>query len=431
MPAKGTKIRQYSRRDLKLALEALDRRELTLNKAARRYNVPRSTLAKFHENRDRNVRIGPTPTFTAQEERQMVEWVEDLRHAGMAVKRSDLLEAAQWILETYPRQTKKIKDNSPSASWVRAFERRHPSVTACLQVEPFGEDKPAAVPERECFEEVYQHLQALDVFNEPGRLFKCNEIGFGFSFNIAQSFEKPVNGTKRADLITAAFITSAVGRLAFPMIVYPYRETIPLELAATVPLFYGCGNSATGMMTKDTFYNYVTKTFFKFLMLNRVKLPVILFVDGTRPNVSLDLWKACRKLGIILMAFNPDESRNCKKHIAYATPLTRVVKGQLDDALLRWKDANSDRFISEMNFTELLYPAVQSSVTEELILRDWQAFSFYQWILKRRTRVEEIEFVSADLESEPQQEEECVQPDLEVEPPVEEAKEPLATLAET
>lgn len=430
MPAKGSKIRQYSRRDLKLALEALDRKELTLNKAARRFNVPRSTLTKFHENRNRNMRIGPTPTFTDQEERQMVEWVEDLRYSGMAVKRSDLLEAAQWILETYPRQTK-IKDNAPSASWVRAFERRHPSVTSCLQVEPFGEDKPAAVPERECFEEVYQHLQALELFSEPGRLFKCNEIGFGFSFNIAQSFEKPANGTKRADLITAAFITSAAGRLAFPMIVYPYRGTIPLELAATVPLFYGCGNSATGMMTKDMFYNYVTKTFFKFLMLNRVKFPVILFVDGTKPNVSLELWKACRKLGIILMAFNPDESRNCKKHIAYATPLTRVVKGQLDDALLRWKDANSDRFISEMNFTELLYPAVQTSVTEELILRDWQAFSFYQWILKRRTRVEEIEFVSADLEAEPQQEEECVMPDLEIEPPIAETEEPLAALIET
>ncbi|KAL9692140.1 hypothetical protein quinque_000152 [Culex quinquefasciatus] len=392
MPAKGTKIRQYSRRDLKLALEALDRRELTLNKAARRYSVPRSTLAKFHEDRDRNVRIGPTPTFTAQEERQMVEWVEDLRHAGMAVKRSDLLEAAQWILETYPRQTKKIKDNSPSASWVRAFERRHPSVTACLQVEPFGEDKPAAVPEPNL-----------------GRLFKCNEIGFGFSFNIAQSFEKPVNGTKRADLITAAFITSAAGRLAFPMIVYPYRGDNSPGVGR-----YG---SAVLRMWQQCHRNDDQGH--------------ILQLYGTRPNVSLDLWKACRKLGIILMAFNPDESRNCKKHIAYATPLTRVVKGQLDDALLRWKDANSDRFISEMNFTELLYPAVQGSVTEELILRDWQAFSFYQWILKRRTRVEEIEFVSADLETEQQQEEECVQPDLEVEPPVEEAKEPLATLAET
>lgn len=423
MPTKGTKIRQYSRRDLKLALAALDRKELSLNKAARQYNVPRSTLSTFYEDRNRNTRIGPTPTFTVREERDMVEWVKDLRYSGLAVKRTDLLEAAQWILESGSPRSTKIKDNTPSSSWVRAFERRHPTVTACLQVEPFGEEKPAAVPERECFEEVFQHLQALELFSEPGRLFKCNEIGFGFSFNIAQSFEKPVNGTKRADLITASFISSAAGRLAFPMIVYPYRETIPLELAATVPLFYGCGNSATGMMTKDTFYNYVTKTFFKFLMLNRVKLPVILFVDGTRPNVSMELWKACRKLGIILMAFNPDDSRNCKKHIAYATPLTRVIKGQLDDALLRWKEANSDKFISEMNFTELLYPAVQNSVTEELILRDWQDFTFYQWILKRRTRVEEIEFVSADLETTEPTEEEPARP-------LEEVEEPLATLAE-
>lgn len=229
-------------------------------------------------------------------------------------------------------------------------------------------------------------------------MFKYTEIRFGLGsnfYNYLASSSSSSNVSHKADLITTGFISSAKGRLAFPMIVYPHDGTIPLDLAATVPLFYGYGSSPNGTSTNETFCNFVTKVFYKYLMLNKVPLPVVLFVDGTKPNVSLDLWQACKALGISLVAHNPDESINNKKHLLPNTAFTSHVMAKLREALMQWKEVNGCR-ISESNYAELLQPVVHNSITDDLILADWKKFRFYQWIMRRRLRIEDIEFVSAD-----------------------------------
>lgn len=125
-------------------------------------------------------------------------------------------------------------------------------------------------------------------------------------------------------------------------------------------------------------------------------IPVVLFVDGTRPNVSFRLWQACRSLGIILVAFNPDESFNFNnKYFPSKTLLTTHIVEKLRDALAQWRESNGNR-ISEMHFAELLQPVVHNLIPTDLIKSDWAKFTFYQWIQKRRSQVEDIEFVSAN-----------------------------------
>ncbi|XP_058819951.1 uncharacterized protein LOC131682480 [Topomyia yanbarensis] len=396
--SKIRRIRQYSKDDLRLAIEAIDEGYVTLYQAAKKFNVPRTTLSNYNEDRDRKGQMGPTLTFTNEEEQLMVRWAKDMHHKGLTLRRSDLLEAAQWILETYPRE-RKPKDKAPSNSWLRAFERRH-QITSYLQVEAVSNQKSSEMSLLQCYEHVFQNLEYLEVFNNPSRVFKYNEVEFGLGLNLLSFFEANGESSSRPDLVTTALITSASGQLAFPMVVYPYSETIPFELVATVPLFYGYGNSASGTMTKQTFYNFITKTFYKFLVLNKVHFPVLLFIDGTKPNVSLEMWQACQKLEINVVAYNPSESLNNKKHTINITCLTKQVKRRLSDAFFRWKEINSDCNISEKHFAELLQPAIQHGISQELIIRDWAAFPFYQWILQCSIRMEEIEFVCADRNEE-------------------------------
>ncbi|XP_058447454.1 uncharacterized protein LOC131427898 [Malaya genurostris] len=395
--SKVRRIRQYSKDDLQRALQAVDEGLMSLYQAAKQYNVPRTTLTMYNENRNRKGQMGPTLTFSSEEEQIMVLWVQDMYQKGLTLRRVDLLEAAQWILETFPRE-KKFKDNTPSNSWLRAFERRHPAITMYIQVEPTTNRNIVEKPILKCYEDVFLNLDTLEVFSDPSRVFKYNEIEFSLGFNLLSLFEANGKNSNRPDLVTTGLITSARGQLAFPMVVYPRSGTIPIDIAESVPLFYGIGNSTSGTITKQNFYNFVTKTFYKFLILNKKHFPVILFIDGTKPKVTLELWQACQKLNISLVAYNPSESLNNRKHAANISILTRHIKRKLSDASFQWKELNTGNCISEIHFSELIQTAIHHGISQELIISDWADFPFYKWILQRSTRMEEIEFVSADQE---------------------------------
>lgn len=104
--SKERKIRQYSRTDLRKALKALNRGEMNVFQAAKRYSVPRSTLSRYHADPSCNSRIGPQLIFTVAEEKLMVDWAQDVHRHGIVLRRTDLLEAANCILRNLPRKTK-------------------------------------------------------------------------------------------------------------------------------------------------------------------------------------------------------------------------------------------------------------------------------------------------------------------------------------
>ncbi|XP_053691810.1 uncharacterized protein LOC128740297 [Sabethes cyaneus] len=393
MSRKERKIRQYSKEDLQQALDAIDKNNLSIYRAARQFKVPRSTLSAYKDNRNRTGRMGPSLTFTTAEEDLMVSWILDMYRKGLIIRRPDLIEAAQWILETHPRNRNCTR--APRDSWCRGFEKRHPQISLHLQTEA---EKSPQLSSSQCYEHIFQHLDNLDVFDEPRRIFKYNEIKFGLGTQLLKLFAGNANEEFRPDLITTGLITSAGGQISFPMIVYPYKEAVPPDVASSIPLFYGCGNNPTGMMSKQTFFYFVTRIFYKFLVLQKVCFPVMLFIDGTNPNVSLELWEACQKLEICLVAYNPYDSLNNKKHTPVITSLTRHVQSKLSDGLCRWKEIYPDCVIKEENYTELLQPVMQLGINKELIVQDWTECPFYQWILQHRNQIEEIEFVSADRE---------------------------------
>lgn len=102
---KVRKIRQYSKENLLKAVDAVAQ-GMSLIKAAKQFGVPRTTLTSYHEDRDRKGKLGPTLTFTDDEEQLMFNWIRDMRQKGLLCKSLELLEAARWMLDTYPRQGK-------------------------------------------------------------------------------------------------------------------------------------------------------------------------------------------------------------------------------------------------------------------------------------------------------------------------------------
>lgn len=104
------------------------------------------------------------------------------------------------------------------------------------------------------------------------------------------------------------FTFSASGLVIKPMTIYPYKR-IPEKVALSVPTGWGIGRSDTGWMTAAVFHDFIENVFYPGLMENNITLPVILFVDGHKTHVTIEVSELCRRLKIHLIALYPNATR--------------------------------------------------------------------------------------------------------------------------
>lgn len=93
-------------------------------------------------------------------------------------------------------------------------------------------------------------------------------------------------------------VFSANGKLAPPMIVYPYKR-ITSEIVANTPNGWTIGLSESGWMVSEVFYEYVANDFKNWLEIEGVKKPVLLFIDGHKSHLTMQLSEFCDANGII------------------------------------------------------------------------------------------------------------------------------------
>ncbi|KAJ8927713.1 hypothetical protein NQ314_019791 [Rhamnusium bicolor] len=92
------------------------------------------------------------------------------------------------------------------------------------------------------------------------------------------------------------------------MVVYPYQR-IPDKISAGLDPTWVIGRSEHGWMTTETFYQYIGNVFHPYLLENRVKFPVILFVDGHKSHLTYELSVLCSELKIEVIALYPNVTR--------------------------------------------------------------------------------------------------------------------------
>lgn len=61
---------------------------------------------------------------------------------------------------------------------------------------------------------------------------------------------------------------AADGSWAPPMIMYAYKEKIPDFIIKNTPEGWGIGTSGSGWMTTESFYEYMTNMFYRWLIKN-------------------------------------------------------------------------------------------------------------------------------------------------------------------
>lgn len=372
----------YTNAQVTEALSSI-RRGMSIYKASRLYNVPESTLRNKRDERYENEHCGKQPVLTLNEERQIVDWIHYLHQCGFPVTKKQLLHTVSKLVENLQRPNP-FKDGVPGKNWYSRFMLRHPALSKCVaQNHPTSTNQVTEDALRAWFDRVgsyFKENDLLQVLQDPKRIFNCDETGFFLCPKDKQVLVK--KGSKRVynrvandekDCLTVLVNVSADGNVAPPMVLFPYKR-LPINIKSTVPSWWGLGNTESGWMNMESFYEYVANVFYPWLQQQEITLPVVLFLDGHSSHISLPLTTFCKEKGIVLVGLLPNS-----KHVLQPLDVAvfRPVKRTWRDIERDFRVEHNNGKLKRTDFCTEVQKCFDRSLNPETIMSGFKCCGLY------------------------------------------------------
>ncbi|XP_075975831.1 uncharacterized protein LOC142976394 isoform X1 [Anticarsia gemmatalis] len=372
----------YTNAQVAEALSSI-RQGLSIYQASKQYNVPETTLRSKRDELYENEHCGKQPVLNLNEERQIVDWVHYLDKCGFPVTKHQLLHTVSKLVENLQRPNP-FKDGVPGKKWFSRFMLRHPTVSKCvLQNLPTNRNQVTDVALRSWFSRVGSYFKdndLLPVLQDPKRIFNCDETGFFLCPKDKQVLVK--KDSKRVynrvandekECLTVLVNVSADGNVAPPMVLFPY-ERLPNNIKSTVPSGWGLGNTESGWMNMESFYEYVANVFYPWLRQQEITLPVALFLDGHTSHISLPLTTFCKEKGIVLVALLPSST-----HVLQPLDVAvfRPVKETWRDIVREFREKHKEAKLKRTDFPREVEKCFDRSLKPETIISGFKCCGLY------------------------------------------------------
>ena len=168
--------------------------------------------------------------------------------------------------------------------------------------------------------------------------------------------------------LTVLMEYSATGKIAPPMIVYAYKQHIPRDV---VDPTWAVGRSDTGWMTSLTFYDYMSQVFEPWLTANQIPTPILVYADGHKSHLSLEIVEFCTEKQILLIALYLNST-----HLLQPLDVSvfKSLKSLWTTAKNKWKAANPLENITKKTFPKVFKEAVDQVSNWnhcEWLSKDW------------------------------------------------------------
>ena len=213
---------------------------------------------------------------------------------------------------------------------------------------------------RQWFASLKEHLTelgALDVLEDPTRIFNCDEtnvqlcpstgkvIGIKGWKNVYELTPGPEKST-----LTFVGTFSAAGEIVTPAIIYPYVR-VPADIVNSVPENFFIGNTESGWMKAECWYEFIANAFIPHINKQEIQKPVILFVDGHSTHTSLQVSQLCEENGVILYLLPPNTT-----HILQPADVGpfRPLKAYWSQAVHKFQLENPNCVVRRQNVAPLL-----------------------------------------------------------------------------
>lgn len=374
---------RYTEADLSAAIDSVRRNEISANKAAKQYGIPKGTLiSKLHGDTPIERRMGPDTVLTQEEEARLEKWILDKASLGFPMHPNEVREAVQKILKAEKRPNP-FTDDKPGRKWLKLFLKRHPKI-AQKNAEIISKAR-AAVTEgsiRWWFGKLEGYLEeedALDILEDGSRQLNLDETGVSLcpktgkilGLKGSKNLYKVASGPEK-QCITVLCTYSADGRRYDPMIVYPNLR-LPRDVGASVPEDFVIGKTKNGWMTSDTYYQYLTECLFEQLQDRKVKFPVLIIFDGHKSHINMKLHEFCVQNRILLFCLLPNAThilQPCDVGIFY--PLKNEWKKVMQE-----HSQATTKAITKVTFAPLFKKAFDDSYKPETVRNSFAACGLF------------------------------------------------------
>ncbi|GAB0095410.1 hypothetical protein DMENIID0001_107920 [Sergentomyia squamirostris] len=392
----------YTKEALKNALNAV-KNKMSMRKASIHFGIPFSTIQDKISGKSQEDKYEGKNVLSQEEERKFAEWIKKRAQSGFPVTKDELKDAVALFVKLEGR-TNRFKKGRPGRVWMKYFLKRNPDVSR--RTPQSLTTRRAKVTKAEVygwFDEVEQYLKEAGLTGlEPRRIFNCDETAFFLCPQVQEvlaekgvkSVHNVTNGNDRAT-VTVLFMGSAAGDMVPPMIVLPY-ERIPAEIRNRVPSDWSIGRSPdSGWMTSDTFYEYITNCFHKWLIKNEIPLPVILFLDGHNSHLTLPLSEWCSANGIEVVRLYPNATHILQPmDVGYFSPIKEIWRNKR----YSWSLQNPNTMFAVKDLGPLLEETMMSFDEKAVLQSSFRRSGLFPL---NRENIDHTKFVSEVEEEEP------------------------------
>lgn len=359
-----------------------------IREACRIYGVPKTTV---HDRLSGKVavnkmpKVGPDPVLGREGEEKLKKWVLDMAKCGFPINKKELFESVSKIIRDTGMKNP-FKDGIPGDTWYQSFLRRHPEISV-REAEGINNARAAVTETRvrlwfKDLREYIQSIDALDIFEDPDRIFNGDETGFSLCpksgkilgprgyknlYMIKKSNEK--------ENVTVLVVFTASGKICPPLVVFPYVRP-PKALIDNMPTSWVLGRSESGWMKSDVFYEYICNSYNTWLTENGIKKPVLLFIDGHKSHMTLSLSQFCEANGIILYALPANTTHMLQPaDVSVFKPLKQEWKNTI--RIWQAREENINQTVTKINFCKILHETFSTINLEEAIKNGFRKCGLY------------------------------------------------------
>ena len=311
----GKKYRGYSQENLAKAFKAVKEKNMPVQRAAREYGVPESTL------RDRikgkvglqKTRSGPAPVLGMKEENKLVEYLQLLTDFGYSFSRSDVINLATdfaVVLE------KRDPSDTFTHQWYYSFLSRWPGL---VSKRPAGaKSQSAKATSVDSLTTYYYQLQStLKKYNltkSPDSLFVIEEVCINTDKSPPEVISwKDVRCDKNNKMIgptlTMIVCGNSTGARLPGFFVFP-GKTVSSESIEDCSPGTGATCSDEGTTNSSVFQLYLENHFLKFIERKEEAQPILLLYDGHRTHISPAMIELYKKQFVHMFPLPPNVSQS-------------------------------------------------------------------------------------------------------------------------
>jgi len=162
--------------DLTNAIDDVRQNRLSLRQAERRYNIPKSTIARYVNGEVTvGTKSGPPPLLTPEEEEALVEWISSLSRMEAAVTRVDVERKINTFFKVRYNE-----DRWVTSGWWQRFLERHPELSSrygeglcSIRSNAFSVDRMTTH-----FKRLHKYLDPeSEEYIPPDRIYNIDETG--------------------------------------------------------------------------------------------------------------------------------------------------------------------------------------------------------------------------------------------------------------